>query len=436
MSNLWQRNPHPPPNRGWLSYWNPFWYPTEHTEDSTDPPPDYGYFWHAGKPYMDLAAPACPPESSARNPHSPSHRAAAEASYKLPASPGGFITNSNLSTNLCTVGPTLAHTHAFLFAAESLLATQKLIPIFSECKVSVNNDILFPANMYWKKDKRYEYDDAADIPWDEKDDVLAWRGVTSGGLAFEDKPEEWRSMQRQRLMALTNATALEDSTVSILALSDPAQGTYAPANFTPAPFAREHTDVGFTEFLSCIPNCSAAYSPHLSLLPPTTSLSQTFGSKYLVDVDGQSFLGRWRAFLLSRSLGLKSTLWREWHDSRLFAWRDYVPVDNRYDDLYSLLAYFVGVEGSASASAAGGDRIRGDGGVQVQVPRHDREAQLLARQGWEWAGKVLRRDDKEVYLFRLLLEYGRVIDDERDVLGFVGDGGEKMAMFDSRVPAV
>ncbi|TKA67561.1 hypothetical protein B0A55_09178 [Friedmanniomyces simplex] len=202
----------------WSRSTNPFWYPTEHTEDSTDPPPDYGYFWHAGTSYMDLAAPACPPESYARNPHSPSHRAAAEASYKLSASQGGFMTNTNLSTDLCTVGPTLAHTHAFLFAAESLLATQKLIPIFSECKVSVNNDILFPANMYWKKDKRYEYDDAADIPWDDKDDVLAWRGVTSGGLAFEDKPEEWRSMQRQRLVALTNATALEDSTVLILAL--------------------------------------------------------------------------------------------------------------------------------------------------------------------------------------------------------------------------
>ena len=42
----------------------------------------------------------------------------------------------------------------------------------------------------------------------------------------------------------------------------------------------------------------------------------------------------------------------------------------------------------------------------------------------------------EVYLFRLLLEYGRVSDDKRDFLGYLGDGGQVMRAFDDRVPAV
>jgi hypothetical protein len=55
----------------------------------------------------------------------------------------------------------------------------------------------------------------------------------------------------------------------------------------------------------------------------TTTLSQQFKSKYVIDVDGHSFSGRFRAFLWSKSLPIKSTIFREWHDSRLMAW--FVP---------------------------------------------------------------------------------------------------------------
>jgi len=37
---------------------------------------------------------------------------------------------------------------------------------------------------------------------------------------------------------------------------------------------------------------------------------------------------------------------------------------------------------------------------------------------------VLRREDIEVYTFRLLLEYARIIDDNRDRIGYSGDGSE------------
>merc|ERR1711939_612796 len=48
--------------------------------------------------------------------------------------------------------------------------------------------------------------------------------------------------------------------------------------------------------------------------------------------------------------------------------------------------------------------------------------ELLAETGREWAGKVLRKEDMEVYFFRLLLEWGRLTDDKRDELGFVLEG--------------
>jgi len=146
------------------------------------------------------------------------------------------------------------------------------------------------------------------------------------------------------------------------------------------------------------------------------SQAEQFKFKYLVDVDGHSFSGRWRAFLESKSLGFKATIFREWHDSRLFAWRHFVPMDNRFDDIYTLLTYFVGygqpLEGHSAGSSA------------IYVARHDFEAQRIAQLSREWANKVLRRDDIEVYTFRLLLEYARIIDDNRDRIGYSGDGSE------------
>jgi len=38
-----------------------------------------------------------------------------------------------------------------------------------------------------------------------------------------------------------------------------------------------------------------------------------------------------------------------------------------------------------------------------------------------WADKVLRREDMLLYVHRVLLEYGRICDDDRDRLGFTDD---------------
>ena len=429
QTGLWRQSPNSPKPR-WWDRWNPFYFPKDRRNDPGNPHPVYGWFPYANRPFMDLASAGCPPDSYARNPASASHRYSAELSYKTPTANGSFIINTTVSTDLCTVGPILQRLHGFLYASTSMLPTQKLIPIFSECKTSVNNDILFPANMYWTGDKRYVYSDEQDINWDDKDDVVIWRGVTSGGTAFAGDELGWRRMQRQRLVALTNGTALGEEKADILALADEANehghGSYEPTTFVPGPFAKHHTDTGFTEKAFCIPNCSF-YNSTFTMLKQT-SFAETFRNKYLIDVDGHSFSGRWRAFLQSRSLGLKATIFREWHDERLWAWRHYVPVDNTFNELYSLLTYFIGLPTSNLPTSGL------DGGLSV--PRHDYEAYHLATQGREWAAQVLRREDMEIYLFRLLLEYGRVVDDNRDFIGVVGDGGEEMREFDERVLAV
>ena len=371
-----------------------------------------GWFNAAGRQYMDIASKACPPESPARNPAMTI--ADADKLYKEPL--GGIVTNFNLSSDLCTVGPTIQNLHGMLYSASSILASHKLVPIFGECKTNINNDIMFPANMYYKHDDRYDYSDVEDVPWREKRDTLVWRGVTSGGVQIA---ENWSTMHRQRLVSLLNGTflAANDSVVNVLGLTDPDSTKYTTQPFHPSHFAQEHTDVGFVKAMSCVPDCH--FYDDVYTWVPEIPMASHFKSRFLIDVDGHSFSGRWHAFLQSKSLGFKATIFREWHDSRLFAWRHFVPVDNRYDDLYSLFTYFTGYdpqEGGGAGAAAQNPSLR--------VPMHDEQAQTIARQGREWANKVLRRDDIEVYTFRLLLEYARVLDDNRDRIGYGGDGTE------------
>ena len=383
------------------------------------------WFSAPGQQYMKIAAPACPPESPAR-----ANLSIEETDRLYKDQLGGLVTNFNLSSDLCTAGPAIQNLHGMMYSASSILASKKLLPVFGECKVNINNDILFPANMYYRDDKRYLYSSEQDVDWEDKSENMTWRGVTSGGVQIK---ENWETMHRQRLVRELNGTymALAGQTVNVLTQGlDPSnQGgenaTYENFDrFHPAMLADEHTDVGFVESWGCVPDCS--FYDDVFSWKSQIDLTAHFKSRYLIDVDGHSFSGRWRAFLQSKSLGFKATIFREWHDSRLFAWRHFVPVDNRYDDLYSLLTYFIGYGKPGSQRSQDDNYVNGD----VYIPQHDFEGKKIARQGSEWANQVLRRDDIDVYMFRLLLEYGRIIDDNRDRIGYSGDGSE-LDKFDS-----
>jgi hypothetical protein len=377
---------------------------------------DPSWFSVAGQLYMDSAQDSCPPDSPARN-----HNITVEEANKLYKSAlGGFVTNFTASSDLCTVGPVLGKNHGFLFSASSNVITRKLIPVFSECKVSVNNDILFPANMYFMNDKRYTYNARHDYEWEDKGDNLLWRGVTSGGVQLADN---WQQMHRQRFVQLANSTEMASQTVQIL--SETSMNQYQEyTDFYPSKFASDNFDIGFTEAFGCIPNCS--FYDDVWTYKMAKPFSEQFKSKYLIDIDGHSFSGRWRAFQLSKSLGIKATIFREWHDSRLFAWRHFVPMDNRYDDLYSLMTYFIGLDPKTSSQDAFSIS-------EPYIQSHDFEAEVIAAQSREWAHHALRNEDLDIYLYLLLLEYGRIIDDNRDIIGYSGDGSE-LDYFDDQYP--
>ena len=96
-----------------------------------------------------------------------------------------------------------------------------------------------------------------------------------------------------------------------------------------------------------------------------------------------------------------------------------MPVDVRLHGLLSTLAYFTGGDTDA-ASPDAVDKDGGEDGKAVALMKGNVMAgELIAEAGREWAGKVLRKEDMEIYMFRLLLEWGRLTDDRRDEIGFV-----------------
>ena len=90
------------------------------------------------------------------------------------------------------------------------------------------------------------------------------------------------------------------------------------------------------------------------------------------------------------------------------------------------MTYFLGMEPQASPVDA----------FSVSEPyirKHDFEAEVIASQSREWAQHALRNEDLDIYLYLLLLEYGRIIDDNRDSIGYGGDGSE-LDHFDDQHP--
>ncbi len=280
--------------------------------------------------------------------------------------------------------------------------------MFGGSKLPTNNEILLPAPMYWNNEERFSGGDDHGAPWLEKQNKVIWRGVATGG---RNKPSNWNGFQRHRFVAMTNATqvaAAEDWS------QHPKNWAMPPNNYNLAAqqenrlghWTSEWADTGFVDLMCAVPqpNGSCNYTSPFFSLTPGMKMAEQFKRKYLPDIDGNSFSGRYRGFLMSTSLPIKATIFREWHDSRLVPWKHFVPMDNRFMDFWGIMEYFLGYEGE-----------------NIKVKGHDEEAAKIASAGQEWANKVLRREDMQIYVLRLLLEYARLTDDHRDKMGWVED---------------
>lgn len=356
--------------------------------------------------FSEFGSIACPPNSPARTKR---HWDASSicTSCTAPHSLGPFVANWTTAADVCHQ-PDLADLHGLYLSPAAFKGASDLFPIFSQSKASGFNDILYPSAWNYMDKVRYDpNDEFPDPPFKHKNSTLFWRGATSEGVS--PGHGQWRGMTRQRIVHLTSPNAASNNAQQpILIPHGSHKHTYTTLPVSDlAALLPASVKIVETIHRCGGPDCDDEFKEFSPLATPT-DFQNHWSYKYLLDLDGAGFSGRFLPFLASRSLPFKAALFREWWDDRLTPWLHFAPLDLRGQGLWTTLAYFAGFEGDV-------------GGTHMKVAGHEKEGERIASAGREWAGQVLRKEDMEIYFFRLLLEWGRLTDDRRDDIGFGSD---------------
>ncbi|PHH80370.1 hypothetical protein CDD80_1815 [Ophiocordyceps camponoti-rufipedis] len=316
-------------------------------------PYDPGWITEDAPKYWEYLRKACPPRS-------PGRKAAALKSFNvsidyprkpLPYMMEGFVKNFTQAQDPC-LQPHLRGMHGTFIESVSISTTLELFPMFGGSKLPQNNELLIPGAMYLSDRAFYSGGAGHGPPWGDKSGAMVWRGTASGG---RNKKDNWWHFHRHRWVQMLNGT-----TVAAVGSGDSTRGpTFKIPGDSQLPEPIEDSqrlsqwissvaDVAFVN-LECFPSEETEIWPLKSHLP----MKKQYDYKLLPDVDGNSFSGRWRAFLQSTSLPLKSTIYTEWHDDRIVPWLHFVPFDNSYMDIYAIMHFFLEEDEEAAKEIAG-----------------------------------------------------------------------------------
>ncbi|EEP77178.1 conserved hypothetical protein [Uncinocarpus reesii 1704] len=289
----------------------------------------------------------------------------------------GFVYNTTAFSDIC-LSPSLRYTFGMFERPNAMSIVRDLFPIFAESKVSSFQDILYPSPWYWSGKVTYEQGPN----WDIKKDQMYWRGSTTGGFS---RAGGWRRQHRQ--LFVKNINAVDDVKVLEKGETNWITKTVKRSDF------KQLFNVSFSHVGQCDPEDCEAQKSYFDVVKPSPQ-DEAWEFKYLADVDGNAFSGRFYALLRSRSLVYKLAVFREWHSEWLRPWVHYIPWSLKGDEHTESVRYF---------------------SMEEEGRQH---AARVAQESSGWAKKALKNDALEAWFFRLLLEYGRVVDDNRDTIGF------------------
>lgn len=309
----------------------------------------------------------------------------------------GFIYNQTAFSDIC-MSPSLRNSFGFFNRPNAFKLSHELVPVFSQSKISSYQDIIYPSPWYWSgmvptdgaddwhMPAAVSYDEGRDFTWEVKRDLFWWRGSTTGGFSRDGG---WRRQHRQIIVKNLSTYGKASILMNKGTSGDPDwQVTTVPKGDLDSLL-----DIHFSGVGQCDEGDCEAMLDFFEMAPGV-DMQEAWLYKYLLDMDGNAFSGRFYAFLESTSLVFKMAVFREWQNEWLQPWLHYVPITLQGTEHLETLRYFA----------------REDEGKAL--------APNIALQGRQWARKVLRPADMEAYLFRLLLEYGRVMDDNREHIGY------------------
>ncbi|KAH8114400.1 glycosyl transferase family 90-domain-containing protein [Phellopilus nigrolimitatus] len=294
-------------------------------------------------------------------------------------------------------------THGTFLSNVNPVPSRFTAPQLSNCAMTLHVDIratsMAQSSEFAENDPRWE---------DKEDDRLLWRGTPTGMWHRDDL--KWRSSQRVRFVNLTGpampanlATGADSDFASVRFLrpvNSPDDAVGEPIKCNRRRLNDALMDVGFAGAeQGCEGHACEVMKAELAYRAWVGSGARDAGRyKYVFDVDGNGWSARFRRLMSSHALVFKTTLFPEWWTDRVQAWVHYVPVQLDYSDLYDSLIFF------------GGD-LSGEGA-------HEEMARSIANAGRDWVARYWRKEDVVAYMFRLWLEYARVMSEDRDAMAF------------------
>ena len=287
-----------------------------------------------------------------------------------------FVSNITESQDVCTHRD-FEQEYAFLNNPDTLRLIHAPVPVWSQASPSTFQDIMFPSPYYqahWG-----DYNAEKDTYWEEKKNNIYWTGTTTGG---RNTPDNWRGMQRQR-MVLNTMRKTGPHNITLL------EQTKGRTDWKQVPANSTSLQSLLTIFVNGIAQCDEPSCEEMKQAfadKGDTAMSASQGSKYVLDMDGNGFSGRYYRLLRSNSAVVKQTILKEWHDDWLVPWVHFIPLSLDGDELWEMMRFL--------GTTKRGDEIGAD----------------IARGSTQWVGKVLRKVDTELVVLRLVLEYARLFD--------------------------
>ncbi|GAA5875316.1 hypothetical protein JCM3774_005777 [Rhodotorula dairenensis] len=332
---------------------------------------------------------ACPPDSRIRRAYN------GLEINSLPRGPA-FVHDHTKTMDLCA-NPEWQYLHGF--TAWPGMRPRPLLPLFSFAKMSIHSDILLtPLEQYWDHE-----------PWDPKwedkqSDKAVWRGSTTG--VWFDRTTWWRASQRVRVWFMGKD---DKGSRRVRFLG---QGVETPKgveslvehDVPTRKLVDKYLDFAFSgKAGQCdVEDGSCDAVKKLFDFQRAFGWNEANEYRYLLDLDGNAWSGRFHRLLSSNSAVIKSTIFPEWYNGWIQPWVHYIPLRVDYTDLFDIMAFFTGdLEGRNA---------------------HPELGKQIADNGKEYAEKYWRYADMETYLFRLLLEWARVSSHDRASMDYTGPG--------------
>ncbi|KAJ7757200.1 glycosyl transferase family 90-domain-containing protein [Mycena maculata] len=254
---------------------------------------------------------------------------------------------------------------SFLRSSSSAEFTTDLYPVLSMAKirdVSSGNanansahtcfaDVLVPGEFYYRNSwwaGKFAHPD--NVPWGSKVERLYWRGKSNGGHI---RGANYRAFPRFRLMDIARR-----------------------------PQHADLFDVRITSWHEshCTDECDAApIVAAYNITGEVVPREEAYRFKYLLDVDGNTFSGRYLGLLRSGGLVFKSTAFTEFFTPWLVPYEHYIPVRPDLADLVEKVEW---------------------------ARANDGEARRIQESGRVFAEHVLTDAQNDCYWFAVLLEWG------------------------------